>query len=323
LHIVFIQSASSAEELKAQTSVKVGGDGLGHMETKSFNKELDLTSSGSGLTVPPSESSVLPVVGTSEADSTSVNAADVPSTDISSPKSSAKSTGEPQGVESLGVAAVESKGSEITRKISPDFGEEKISSQSTENESHEVCTMDLAEQAPVATSKLDNSDATSCVTDQQEILKESTPSIPEEYSAMNRSHKNTEALSDVVDDNAVSAANSETSSEPTIQSASDKADTSSIQETGLTVSSITPDMLPATHSVASEGQEKHVGEVKDQSSAALTASFDPYQGKSLPWRSLGQSLQLVKGRKEKKCFQKLMLPGHQIFIMHIRDQKNN
>jgi hypothetical protein len=73
LHTAFIQLASSAEESKGQTSVKVG-DLVGHPETKSSNsKELDLTSTASGVTAATFESSVSPVLGISEADNTSVN----------------------------------------------------------------------------------------------------------------------------------------------------------------------------------------------------------------------------------------------------------
>lgn len=73
MHTVFIQSASAAEELKVQTYVMVGGDGVGHVEAKSFNKELDLSSSASGITAAPSESRISPGVGTANADTTSVN----------------------------------------------------------------------------------------------------------------------------------------------------------------------------------------------------------------------------------------------------------
>jgi hypothetical protein len=74
LHIAFIQSASSAEEFKGQTSVKVGDDGVDHTETKSSSsKELDLTSTASGLTAATSEISVSQVLGLSEADNPSVN----------------------------------------------------------------------------------------------------------------------------------------------------------------------------------------------------------------------------------------------------------
>jgi hypothetical protein len=67
-------SASSAEELKGPTSVKVGDDAVGHMEAKSsISNEVDLTSTASGLTAATSESSVSPVLGISEADNTSVN----------------------------------------------------------------------------------------------------------------------------------------------------------------------------------------------------------------------------------------------------------
>ncbi|KAM0847510.1 hypothetical protein ACQ4PT_054973 [Festuca glaucescens] len=269
------QSASSAEEFKGQTSVKAGDDGVGHTETKSSSsKELNLTSTASGLTAATSESSVSPVLVLSEADNTSVNVASVPPTDISSAKLSSVITGEPQAVESLGVAAVESKESEITRQISPEVSDDKFLSDSTENESHE-CMTDLAEQAS-AIPKPGNSDAACCVPDSQELAKESTASILDEQSLTNSSLKDTESSSAFVDGSDVSGANSVTSSESTIPSANDK-DNSSIPET--IVSSITPGTLPLNQSVASEEEGKHADGVmdqpSDQSSAAPTGSVRP------------------------------------------------
>ncbi|VAH44933.1 unnamed protein product [Triticum turgidum subsp. durum] len=298
------QSASPAEELKGQTSVKLGDDVVGHMETKSFDSEkVDLTSKVSGLTSATSESSISPILGKSEADSTSVNAADVPAMVISSAKLSSASTGEPQAVESLGVAAVKSKEIEITHQISPESSDGKIMSDSTENESHD-CTVDLAEQASLATSKPGNSDATSFVTDPQELPKECTTSVPEDHSLMNTSHnKDTQTLSASVDASDVSEVNSGTSSESTSQSTNDKDIRSSIQETGLAVSGITPGMLPVNHSFASEGQVKHADGAKDessteQSSAVPTGSVRPLS-REKPTAELART-KSTAGRKKKR-----------------------
>lgn len=297
------QSASPAEELKGLTSVKVGVDVVGHIETKNFDsEEVDLTSKISGLTSATSESSISPNHGNSEADSTSLNAADVPSTVISSAKLSSASTGEPQAVESLDVAAVKSKDIEITHQISPESSDGKIMPDSTENKSRD-CTVDLAEQAPLPTSEPDNSDATSVVTDLQELPKACTTSVPEEHGLTSTSHKDTETLSASVDANDVSEANSGTSSESTSQSANDKDIRSSIQETGLAVSSITPGMLPVNHSVASEGQVKHADGAKDessteQSSAAPTGSVRPLS-REKPTAELTRT-KSTAGRKKKR-----------------------
>ncbi|KAI4966531.1 hypothetical protein ZWY2020_040664 [Hordeum vulgare] len=297
------QSASPAEELKGLTSVKVGVDVVGHIETKNFDsEEVDLTSKISGLTSATSESSISPNHGNSEADSTSLNAADVPSMVISSAKLSSASTGEPQAVESLDVAAVKSKDIEITHQISPESSDGKIMPDSTENKSRD-CTVDLAEQAPLPTSEPDNSDATSVVTDPQELPKACTTSVPEEHGLTSTSHKDTETLSASVDANDVSEANSGTSSESTSQSANDKDIRSSIQETGLAVSSITPGMLPVNHSVASEGQVKHADGAKDessteQSSAAPTGSVRPLS-REKPTAELTRT-KSTAGRKKKR-----------------------
>lgn len=69
LHVVFVQLASSAEDVKVQTSLKVGDDSGDHQETKNLNNELDLSSSSSG------EAALLPGngPGTAEAENTTVN----------------------------------------------------------------------------------------------------------------------------------------------------------------------------------------------------------------------------------------------------------
>ena len=135
-------------------------------------------------------------------------AADVPAADISSAKSSSVITAEPQAVESLVVAAAESKESEITQQISPEVSDDKILSDSTGNESRE-CVLDLAEQASLVISKPGNSDEASCVTDPQEQPKEPVTSVLEEHSLMNRSQKDTETSSAFVDGNDVSEAGSD------------------------------------------------------------------------------------------------------------------
>uniref|UniRef100_A0ACD5YVX5 Uncharacterized protein n=1 Tax=Avena sativa TaxID=4498 RepID=A0ACD5YVX5_AVESA len=286
-------SASSAEELKGPTSVKVGDDAVGHMEAKSsISNEVDLTSTASGLTAATSESSVSPVLGISEADNTSVN-------DISSAKSSSVITGEPKAVESLGVIAVESKESEITRQISPEVSDDNFLSDSTKNESHE-CTTELAEQAS-AILKPGNLDAAPCVPDSQELAKEPTTCILDEHSLTNRSLKDTENSSAFVDDSDVSGANSVTSSECTIPSANDK-DNSSIPET--VVSSITPGMLPVNHSVASEEEGKPADGVKDQpsadqSSAAPTGSVRPLS-REKPTAELTRTKSAAGKKKKRK-----------------------
>lgn len=265
-------SVSPAEELKVQSSMKFG-DVVGPKEANSFNSnnELNLTSTASNLTAVSSGSRVSPVVDASEANSTSINASDDPSTDIRSAKLSSESTGEV-------VAAAES-GSDITQKTSPESSGDKISSKCAENESVQTCTMDLVQQTSVEPPKPDNSDATACVTDHEELQKDSTPSIPDEQSIVNRSHGNTEVSPAFVDGNAPSAADSATSSESTIHISNDK-DDMSIQDAGSAISSITPSMLPVDHSVTSEGQGEHADAVKDQSSvdqssAAPTGSIQP------------------------------------------------
>ncbi|KAL6856105.1 hypothetical protein ACP4OV_018907 [Aristida adscensionis] len=245
------QSTSSTEEYKLQTPGKVAGDGGVHPETKDVNKELDATSSSSGSTVMLSETKIPQGVGVAEPDTTSVNAADVSSTD----KNSAKPA--PEEAESLSVSAVECAESKRTSDTSKD----NISSV-PERESPEASAVCMTEQASSATSNTENSDTKAHATDEEQLLKEPTHSGSEEQDALNSSLKNLEASSDSRDDNAVPVTGSETS-ESTVQSASEKADSDISQETGLAVSSVNLD--------ASEGLQKSESGASDQPSAAPTA----------------------------------------------------
>ncbi|KAL5199094.1 hypothetical protein ABZP36_002606 [Zizania latifolia] len=257
------QSASSAEDLKVQTSLKVVCDGVSVMEAENVNKELELTNSASSS---QSESRISPGVTTYEADSKSLKAVDVSSTDR---RSASESTDNPQ-VGTFDVAAVESEQTEITCKILPDLTKDEFSSGSIGNVSHEVCSLDLAEQSPVRASNPDNSDATTCVTDLGQLLKESAPSVSDEHVMMDISHLNTENLPESGDGTVPSVASSETSSESSIENAN-----TSNQETGSAISSTIPDVLSATHPELSEDPQKLETMIKDQSGAATTASFRP------------------------------------------------
>ncbi|XP_062187059.1 eukaryotic translation initiation factor 4G-like [Phragmites australis] len=253
------QPASSAEDFKVQTSVKVGGDGGDHLEAKN-------TSSSSASMVALSESRISPVAGTAEVDSTPVNAVDVPGTDKSSAKPASEGTGEPQGVESFAVSAIECEESKRTHKVPTDPCKDDISSDVTERESPEVSAVDMSVQASAVTPNTDNSDATPHVTDQEQSLKESTLSGSEEQDIMNGPSKNSETLSDFLDGNAVAVTTSETS-ESDVQSANDKGDSDISQETVLAVSSVTL--------VASEAPQKSESMVDDQPSGAPTVSSRP------------------------------------------------
>ncbi|KAL5197516.1 hypothetical protein ABZP36_001028 [Zizania latifolia] len=256
------QAASSVEDLKVHTSLKVVCDGVCAMEGESVNKELELTNSASPAL---SESRISPGVNTTETDSKSLKAVDVSSTDR---RLASESTEKPQ-VGKLDVVAVESEQSEITRKISPDLTEDEISPDSTGNVSHEVCTLGWADLSPVRASNPDNSDTTTCVTDRGQLFKESATSVSDEHVIMNSSHQNTEKLPESAGGIVASMASSETSSESTIENAN-----ISNQETGSDISSTIPDALAETHSVATEGPQKLESMVKDQSGAATT-SFRP------------------------------------------------
>jgi translation initiation factor 4G len=95
-------------------------------------------------------------------------------------------------------------------------------------------------------SNTDNSDAAPHVTDQEQLLKDSVQSEREEQSMLNFSSKNSETSSDFPDSTAV-AVTSETS-ESTVESANDKANSDISQETGLGITNISQ--------VASEVSEK-------------------------------------------------------------------
>ncbi|KAL6656755.1 hypothetical protein ACP70R_004535 [Stipagrostis hirtigluma subsp. patula] len=246
------QSASSAEESKMQTSVKVGGDGSSQPEAKNPDKELNVTSSSSGSTAVLSENSISQGVVTAEANSTSVNAADVPGADRSSAKPAS------EGAE-VAVSAVEGAES----KPPSDPSKDNISSDVVERESPEVCAVRMTEQALAATSNTDNSDASPNVTGEEQLQKESTLSGSEKQSILNSSSKNSETSSELLDGSDVAMTASEPS-ESTVQSAGDKDDSDISQEKGLAVSSV--------NVVASEGPQKSESGVYDQQSAAPAAS---------------------------------------------------
>lgn len=250
-------STSSVED-KMQTSVKVGDRG-DHQGTKNLNNEVDLISSSSSSAVPLAETRTSPGTGT-EADSTAVEAADILGTGRSSGRSSSEGTGEPQRVESLAAKAVECEENKKIHGVTTDISEGNISSDATERESPEVCTVDMTEQAS-AVSTTDNSYAAAHVTDQEQLPKESIPSAAEELSMMNSSFKNSETSAHFLDGNAVAVTTSETS-EHTIQSSNDEGDSDTSRETGLAVSSAT--------SLQSEGLHRTESKLNDQPIAVPT-----------------------------------------------------
>ncbi|KAF0905110.1 hypothetical protein E2562_000910 [Oryza meyeriana var. granulata] len=290
-----LQSTSSAEDSKVQTFVKVVCDGVSLMEAKGVNKESELTNAASAAL---SESRISPWLSTAEADSKTLKAADASSAEKSSARSTSESTEKPQEVGKFDVAIGESEQSGITRKISSDLTKDEISSDSTGNESHEVCTLDLAEQLSMGACNPDNSDAKTSLTDQGQLLKEATPSVSDENAIMNRAHQNAEKMSNSVDDAVASVAGSETSSESIILNANAKADTSDNQETGSSISSTTPDVLSVTHSVASEGPLKPESMLKDQPSAAPAASVRPVS-REKPSVEITQT-KFTAGKKKKR-----------------------
>lgn len=240
-------SASSAED-----------DSGDRQETKNLNKELDLTISSSGAAAPLPESKA----GIAEADSTPVNAADIPGTDRSPARPASEGTSEPQGAESVVVSAVECDENKGTPKVTTDPIKDNISSDATERKSPEVCAVDMTEQASAVTCNTGNSDAAPHVTDQEHLPKESTPSGPEQQGS---SSKNSETSSHVLDGGGVAVTTSETS-EPTVQGVID-GDSDISPETGLAVSNVTL--------ISSEGQQKSETMSSDQSTAAPTASIRP------------------------------------------------
>ncbi|RLM86383.1 eukaryotic translation initiation factor 4G-like [Panicum miliaceum] len=240
---------SSEPQHSASPTEDDSGD---HVETKNLNKELELNSSSSGTAAPLPESRA----GTTEADSIPVNAADIPGTDRSSATPTSEGTSEPQGAESIAVSAVECEESKGALKVTTDASKDNISCDATERETPEVCAV---------ASNTDNSDAAPHETDQEQLPKESTPSVPEEQGMMSSSSKNSETSSHILDGSAVAVTTSETS-EPTVQGAIDgNSDIS--PETGLAVSNVTQ--------ISSEGQQKSESMSSDQSVAAITGSVRP------------------------------------------------
>jgi translation initiation factor 4G len=240
---------SSGPQHSASPTEDDSGD---HVETKNLNKELDLNSSSSGTAAPLPESRA----GTAEADSIPVNAADIPGTDRSSATPTSEGTSEPQGAESIAVSGVECEESKGALKVTTDASKDNISCDATERETPEVCAV---------TSNTDNSDAAPHETDQEQLPKESTPSVPEEQGMMSSSSKNSETSSHILDGSAVAVTTSETS-EPTVQGASD-GDSDISPETGPAASNVTQ--------ISSEGQQKSESMSSDQSVAATTGSVRP------------------------------------------------
>ncbi|RLM53057.1 hypothetical protein C2845_PMPSC006796 [Panicum miliaceum] len=249
---------NSSESHSASPAEDDSGD---HLETKNLNKELDVNSSSSGTAAPLPESRA----GTAEAGSMAVNAADIPGTDRSSATPTSESTSEPQRAEIIAVSAVECEESKGTLKVTTDASKDNISGDATERKTPEVCALDVTEQASAVTSNTDNSDAAPHETDQEQLPKESTPSVPEEQGMMSSSSKISETSSHILDGSAVAVTTSETS-EPTVQGTIDgNSDIS--PETGLAVSNVTQ--------ISSEGQQKSESMSSDQSVAAPTGSVRP------------------------------------------------
>ncbi|CAN6211959.1 unnamed protein product [Urochloa humidicola] len=240
-------SASSAEDNS--------GD---RQETKNPKKELDITSSSTDAAAPLPESRA----GIAEeADSTPINAADVPGTAIPS----SEGTSEPQGAECVAISTVESEESKQTPKVTTDPSKDNISSDGSECLSPEVCAGDKTEQASAVTCNTDNSDAAPHVTDQEQLPKVSTPSGLDEQGMVSSSSKNSETPSHVLDSSAVAVTTSKTS-EPTVQGAIDGD------------SDISTETVPAVSNVpliSSEDQQKSESMSSDQSTAASTASIRP------------------------------------------------
>ncbi|XP_040381953.1 eukaryotic translation initiation factor 4G isoform X2 [Oryza brachyantha] len=281
------QSASSAEDLKV-TSLKVVCDGISPMEDKGVNKGLELTN-------------------TAEADSKTLKAADASSVDRSSARSTSESTEKPQKVAKTDVAIGESEQTGIAHKISSDLTKDEISSDSTLNESHEVCTLDLPEQSSVGASNPDNSDAMTSLTDQEQLPKEPTPSVSDENPMMNRLLLNEEKMSGSADDTIDSIAISGTSSEFIIQNANAKGDISG--ETGSAISSTISDVLSVTNSVASEGPLKPESVLKDQSSSAPATSVRPVSREKPSTEANRTKLTAGKKKKRKEMLSKADAAG--------------
>ncbi|KAF8669229.1 hypothetical protein HU200_051560 [Digitaria exilis] len=278
--------ASSAEDVKVQTSVKVGDDSDDHQETKNLSNELDLSSSSSGEAVPLSVSRP----GTAEAENATVNAADISGTDSSSAgPDSEGTTVSHQGAESIAVSTVECEERKQTHKVATDPISDNISSDATEPELPEVGAVGMTEQTPVVPSDTESSCAAAPHgTDQEELPKESTPSGPEEQGMMSSSSKNSETSLHLLDDNAVAVTSSETS-EPTVQGAIDEGD-----------SHISPDTSQVSNVAitSSEGQQKSESTSSDQSTATATASTRPVS-REKPSAEITRS-KFTAGKKKKR-----------------------
>jgi translation initiation factor 4G len=190
-------------------------------------------------------------------------ASGVTGTDRSSAKPVSGGTSEPHGVESLAVSSAEHEERKQTHNVSTDSSMDNSSSDIIDCKSPEVSIADMSEQASAVTSNTDNSDAAPHVTDQEQLLKDSVQSGPEEQSML--TSKNSETSSDFPDSTAV-AVTSETS-ESAAESANDKANSDISQETGLGITNISQ--------VAPEVSEKSESRVNDQPGAALTSSSRP------------------------------------------------
>lgn len=285
------QSASSAEDLKVHTSVKDVCCGVSLMESKGVNKESEQTNAASAA---PTEM---------------LKAADASSIDRSSARSTSESTENVQEVGKSDVAIGDSEKSGITNKVSPDLTKDDISSGSTGNESHEACTLDLAEQLPVGASNPDNLDTATSVTDQGQLLKEPSSSVSDENVIMDRLHQSAEKMSDLVDDTVASVASSETLPESIIQNANAKGNTSGNQETGSATSSNILNVLPVPHSVASEDPLKPESMLKDQSSSAPAASARPVSREKPSVEITRTKFTAVKKKKRREMLSKADAAG--------------
>ncbi|CAN6168405.1 unnamed protein product [Urochloa humidicola] len=270
---------SSEPQHSALSAEDSSGD---RQETKNLNKELDLTNSSSGAAVPLPESRAA-----EEADSTPVNAADVPGTDRSNAIPASEGSSQPKGAESVAVSTVDSEEIKQTPQVTTDPSKDNISSDGSERQSPEVCAGDKTEQASAVICNTDNSDPAPHVTDQEQLPKESTPSVLEEQ-VMSSSSKNSDAPSHVLDGSAVAVTTSETS-EPTVQGAIDG------------VSDISLETGPASNVplVSSEDQQKSESMSSDQSTAASTASIRPVS-REKPSAEMTRTKSTAGKRKKRK-----------------------
>lgn len=216
-------------------------------------------------------------------------AADVPGTDNSSRSPSSEGTGEPGGVESFAVSAVECDESKRTDEVTTDPSQDNISSDATKHGLPEACAVDPTEQASAVTSNTDDSYAAPLVTNQEQLLKESAPSASEEQAMMNNSCKNSETSVHFLDGNAVDVTASGTS-EPTVQSSIDEGDLDISPESDLAVCNV-----PL---VSSEGQPISESRADDQQAAAPTVSVRPVS-REKPSVEIISRTKATAGRKKK------------------------